>query len=156
MSISRCFTPPQPRRLPASLGFDLNSEPVRHQAIQRARDGNVVATAQNVQLRNPISGLRPGFLIMVPVYRAGASTDSVEARHRDIMGVVVGVFQTNAVIDAILATATLPQGVDLYLYPANAGADAMPLYVHGAPGGAGSSSRCPRHRWPGSAIGRGR
>jgi diguanylate cyclase (GGDEF)-like protein len=124
-------------KLPASLGFDLNSEPVRHQAIQRARDGNVVATAQNVQLRNPISGLRPGFLIMVPVYRAGASTDSVEARHRDIMGVVVGVFQTNAVIDAILATATLPQGVDLYLYPANAGADAMPLYVHGAPGRGG-------------------
>jgi hypothetical protein len=27
--------------------------------------------------------------------------------------------------------------VDLYLYPANAGADAMPLYVHGAPGRGG-------------------
>ncbi len=121
-------------KLPASLGFDLNSELVRHQAIQRTRDGNVVATAQNIQLRNPINGLRPGFLVMVPVYRASQPTGSVEARRRDILGIVVGVFQTNAVISAILTQATLPQDVDLYLYPANAGADAMPLYVHGAPG----------------------
>jgi len=121
-------------KLPASLGFDLDSEPVRHEAFQRARDGNIVATAQNVQLRNPISGLRPGFLIMVPVYRAGASTDSVEARHRAIKGIIVGVFQTNAVIDAILSQATLTQNVDLYLYPANAGTAGMPLYDHGAPG----------------------
>lgn len=39
---------------------------------------------------------------MVPVYRAGQPTDSVEARRRDIMGIVVGVFQTNAVIGVIL------------------------------------------------------
>ena len=37
-------------------------------------------------------------------------------------------------IDVILATATLPQSVDLYLYPADAGADSSPVYVRGAPG----------------------
>jgi hypothetical protein len=43
-------------KLPATLGMDLNSEPARSQAIQRARDGNMMATAQNVLLRNPIGG----------------------------------------------------------------------------------------------------
>ena len=31
-------------------------------------------------------------------------------------------------MDAILATATLPQDVDVYLYPAEANADAMPRF----------------------------
>ena len=37
-------------------------KPVRDEAIERARDGNSMATAQNVQLRNPIGGQRSGFL----------------------------------------------------------------------------------------------
>ena len=40
----------------ATLGTDLNSEPVRIEAIRRAREGNLMATAQGIQLRNPISG----------------------------------------------------------------------------------------------------
>ena len=45
----------------ATLGTDLNSEAVRSEAIRRARDGNIVATAQDIKLRNPIGGLRQGF-----------------------------------------------------------------------------------------------
>jgi len=44
------------------------------------------------------------------------------------------VFQTNAVMDAILSTATLPQDVNLYLYPAGVGTDAMPVYSRGVRG----------------------
>jgi CHASE1-domain containing sensor protein len=102
-------------KLSATLGMDLNSEPARSQAIQRARDGNMIATAQNVLLRNPIGGERPGFLVVVPVYREGMPTDSVEARRRNVLGIIVGAFQTGAVLDAILATAMLPRNVDLYL-----------------------------------------
>jgi hypothetical protein len=35
----------------------------------------------------------------------------------------LGVFQTQAVVDAILSAAALSQDFDLYLYPANAGAE---------------------------------
>jgi CHASE1-domain containing sensor protein len=77
-------------KLPATLGMDLNSEPARSQAIQRARDGNIMATAQNVLLRNPIGGDRWGFFVVVPVYRPGLPLDSVEARRRNILGVIVG------------------------------------------------------------------
>ena len=117
-----------------TLGMDLNSEPVRSRAIQRARDENAVAAAQNLTLRNPIGGIRRGFLFFDPVYKSGAPIVSKGQRHNNILGVVVGVFQTNAVMDAILSTATLPQDVNLYLYPAGADTDAMPVYSRGMRG----------------------
>ena len=116
----------------ATLGTDLNSEPVRSEAIRRAREGNIMATAQGIQLRNPISGLRDGFLALIPVYRHDAELDSVDERRRNTLGMIVGAFQTEAVFDAILDRATLPQNVDLYLYPAHSGPDAMPVYLRGA------------------------
>jgi diguanylate cyclase (GGDEF)-like protein len=118
----------------ATFGMDLNSEPVRSRAIQRARDENAVVAAQNLTLRNPIGGTRQGFLFFVPVYRSGLSIETQEERHNNILGVVVGVFQTSAVMDAILNTATLPQDVNLYLYPAGAETDAMPVYSRGMRG----------------------
>jgi CHASE1-domain containing sensor protein len=53
----------------ATPGTDLNSEPARAEAIRRAREGNIMSTAQGIQIRNPIGGLRDAFLAMIPVYR---------------------------------------------------------------------------------------
>lgn len=116
----------------ATLGTDLNSEPVRTEAIRRAREGNIMATAQGIQLRNPISGQREGFIALIPIYRHDAELNSVDERRQNTRGVIVGAFQIVAVLDGILARATLPQDVDLYLYPAHSGPDAMPVYVRGA------------------------
>ena len=116
----------------ATLGTDLNSEPVRTEAIRRAREGNLMATAQGIQLRNPISGQRDGFIALIPIYRHDAELNSVDERRRNTRGVIVGAFQIVAVLDGILARTTLPQDVDLYLYPAHSGPDAMPVYLRGA------------------------
>ena len=62
-------------RKSATLGTDLNSERVRSEAIARARDGIIMATAQNVQLRNPIGGQRSAFFGVLPVYRKGVPLD---------------------------------------------------------------------------------
>src|SRR5262249_15611714 len=86
----------------ATFGLDLNSEPVRSRAIQLARDNDLVATAQNILLRNPIDGSRLGFLYIAPVYRAGAPLATEEERHNNIRGVLIASFQTNAAIDSIL------------------------------------------------------
>jgi CHASE1-domain containing sensor protein len=115
----------------ATLGTDLNSEPRRSEAIRRARDGNMMATAQGIQLRNPIEGLRDGFLAVIPVYRHGTPLNSLDERRRNTLGVLVGGFQIKALFDAILADASLPQNVDLSLYPADAGPDALPVYLRG-------------------------
>jgi diguanylate cyclase (GGDEF)-like protein len=116
----------------ATLGTDLNSEPVRCQAIRRAREGNIMATAQGIRIRNPISGLRDAFLAFIPVYRHSADIESMEERRRNTLGVIAGAFLTATVFDTILTRANLPQNVDLYLYPADLGPDIMPVYVRGA------------------------
>src|SRR5262249_17458821 len=64
----------------ATLGMDLNSEPTRSRAIQFARDNDVVATAQDIMLRNPIGGARPGFFFVTPVYRTGAPIGTMQER----------------------------------------------------------------------------
>ncbi|HZP09087.1 bifunctional diguanylate cyclase/phosphodiesterase [Methyloceanibacter sp.] len=118
----------------ATFGMDLNSEPVRSRAIQYARDNDVVATAQDVMLRNPIAGSRLGFIYIAPVYRVGVPLDTQEQRHDNIRGVLVASFQTKAVIDSILAKAALPQSVSIYVYRSDDGAHAMPIYWRAAVG----------------------
>ena len=118
----------------ATTGTDLNSEAVRSDAINRARDGNTMATAQNIQLRKPIGGLRGGFFAVLPVYRKGVPTDSIEERRENTLGVIVGVFQTAAVFDSILDKAILAKTVDVYLFDAGAGTGAAPVFVRGAIG----------------------
>jgi len=114
----------------ATLGTDLASEAARSRAIHRAVDGDMMATAQNVQLRNPIEGKRAGFLVFLPVYKPGLPHDNVLTRRRNVQGVIAGAFQTSTVFDEILKKALLPQSVDLFIYPANVGEDAPPLYSH--------------------------
>lgn len=118
----------------ATFGTDLHSEAVRSRAIRRARDGDIMATAQGVQLRNPIGGKRPGFLVFLPIYKAGQPHDDVVSRRRNLEGVIAGVFQTDTIFDAILDTTVLPRTVDLYIYPPDAGKDAPPLYARAGDG----------------------
>jgi len=119
----------------ATFGTDLSSETVRRRAIARARDGDTMAAAQDIQLRNPISGKRAGFLVFLPVYKAGEPHDTVPSRRRNLEGVIAGVFQTDTIFDAILDKTVLPRNVDLYLYPANADQDAPSLYARAGDGG---------------------
>lgn len=89
-----------------------------------------MATVQGVQLRNPIGGLRDGFLALIPVYRRGAELNSLDERRCNTLAMVDGVFRT--VFGSILDHVTLPQNVDVYLYPAQSGPEAMPVYWRGA------------------------
>ncbi len=113
----------------ATFGTDLHYERARSSAIRRARDGDTMATAQNIQLRNPIGGKRPGFIAFLPVYKPGTLHDSIVSRRRNLEGVIAGAFQTSTVFDAILAQAVLPPSVDLFIYPSNNDQNAPPLYA---------------------------
>jgi diguanylate cyclase (GGDEF)-like protein len=115
--------------LGSTIGIDLNSEPLRRGAVERARDGDVMATASNIVLRLAADDRR-GFFVALPVYRQHLSHESVEERRRNILGILGGTFQIGAVIDAILANTSLPRDVDLYLYPEDAGTGGgAPIYM---------------------------
>ena len=63
----------------ATFGTDLASEQVRSRAIRRAVDGDMMATAQDIELRNPIDGKRAGFLVLL----AGLQARTASRQHRD-------------------------------------------------------------------------
>jgi diguanylate cyclase (GGDEF)-like protein len=116
----------------ATFGTDLNSEIVRRQAISRARDSNIMATAQNIWLRDPINGQRSGFLVFLPVYKQGASSEGLDERRRNTLGMVVGSFQIDALFNSILDRKMLPPDVSLRLYAADKVADTPAIYVREA------------------------
>ena len=119
-------------RAAPQLGMDLKTEPVRSEALQRARDSGGMATAQNVLLRAPEGGERRGFFVALPVYRSGVPHNDVAERRRNLLGILGGEFDAERMIDSILTKATLPRDVDLYVFPAHTDKSAMPVYIRGA------------------------
>ena len=115
------------------LGLDLDSEPARREALERARDGDRIATVADVRLREVAGGDRRGFFAALPIYRRGMPKQTVEDRRRNTLGVLGGTLQTVAVVDQILATAKHLGDVDLYLFAADAGAEGAPEFTRAFP-----------------------
>lgn len=118
----------------AAIGYDFNSNPIRREALIRARDsGDAAATASTYLITNQA----PGFLIVWPVYRVGAATDTVAARRASVTGFVLGVFRIHEMISVPLQhvpfsninisifddTLTTGSNQPFYVYSALAGAE---------------------------------
>jgi diguanylate cyclase (GGDEF)-like protein len=111
------------------LGVDLSSEPLRRAAIDRARDNDIMATAIEVNLREPAAG-KTGFFVALPVYRAALPHDTITTRRTNLRGILAGTFETKALIDQIMTSVALPLSVDFYLFPSPPAATVMPIYRH--------------------------
>ena len=74
-----------------ALGFDLASDPICWEAIERARDtGEPTGTALLSLVQDALPD--SGFLLMKPVYGHGLTPATVEERRRTFRGLAVGVF----------------------------------------------------------------
>jgi PAS domain S-box-containing protein len=83
------------------MGLDVGSEPVRREALERARDtGKVVATGP-IQLVNEEGG-QLNVLVFAPVYSAGDVPVTVEQRRREIRGYTTGAFRLGDLVEAAL------------------------------------------------------
>ena len=69
-----------PERL---FGLDAGSRPEAQAAMERARDTGLPSVSQPLTLYRDA---QPGFIVFVPVYRAGPALASVEARRRALAG----------------------------------------------------------------------
>jgi diguanylate cyclase (GGDEF)-like protein len=96
----------------AVLGLDLADRGYRQQALEYARDEDKLAASGNFTLQVG-SGDRRGFFAVLPVYRRGFPHDTVEDRRRNLVGFVQGVFETDAMLEAILGGISTP--VDLQI-----------------------------------------
>lgn len=113
-----------------AIGFDMFSDPVRRQAMERARDTSLPAASGRVRLiQEPDNDEeQPGFLIYAPVYRNGASLGSVEERRQALVGYVYSPYR----IDDFLGPITSARNdVTLQVYDGNEISGAA--FLHGTP-----------------------
>lgn len=86
-----------------AFGYDMFSEPVRKQAMERARDFDIAALSGKVTLvqetdENP----QAGTLMYVPVYRKGLHASTVEERRNSILGWIYSPYRMDDLMHGIL------------------------------------------------------
>lgn len=86
-----------------AFGYDMYSEPVRHEAMQRALDNGEPALSGKVQLMQENGkDVQPGVLIYVPIYKNGALTNTIKERQNNLQGWAYSPFRMNNMIAGIL------------------------------------------------------
>lgn len=98
-----------------AFGYDMFSDPVRREAMERARDTGQPALSKKVTLvQETVSGVQPGFLIYFPVYDSALPRDTVAARRAALIGFVYSPFRS---FDLIEGTFNVPgQIVEVELF----------------------------------------
>jgi PAS domain S-box-containing protein len=98
-----------------AFGYDMFSEPVRRAAMEAARDsGAAVATGRVTLVQEDTQNVQPGFLMYVPVYRAGLPRTSLEERRAAIAGWVYAPFRMNDLMRGLGGEHVSDLEVDIY------------------------------------------
>ncbi len=108
--------PPDVRNQRA-MGFDMFNEPVRREAMTRARDEGRPALSGRVVLVQEEPGQlnEPGFLLYVPVYRGGGAPTTVAERQAALVGFVFSPFRAGDLFAGVFGSETDPRvGFEVY------------------------------------------
>ncbi len=102
-----------------AFGYDMFSEPVRREAMERARDtGKASATGKVTLVQETNHGVQNGFLMYVPVYQGDAPPTSVAERRARLFGYVYAPFRMNDLMGGILERRDLSD-IQLNIYDGN-------------------------------------
>lgn len=85
-----------------ALGYDMYTDPLRRDAMERARDSGLPVLSGKVMLAQDESDAEPGFIIYLPVYRDRRADGNVEQRRASLIGHVFTVFRANDLLRDIL------------------------------------------------------
>lgn len=98
-----------------AFGFDMFSEPIRREAMQRAMETGQATVSGLVQLKQG-DGKSPaaGFLIYLPVYKTGVDLNSVDSRRQAIRGFVFSPFFASDLMQNVLGNEKIPLHFELY------------------------------------------
>jgi PAS domain S-box-containing protein len=89
------------------LGFDMLSEAIRRQAIERSLESGDASLSGPVVLRQEIDvNVQQGVLLFLPVFRPGVPLNTVEQRRAALLGTVHGAFRSHDLIEGILGSQT--------------------------------------------------
>lgn len=98
-----------------AVGYDMYSEAVRREAMDRARDSGKPALSGRVQLVfEEAPDIQPGFLVYLPVYRNGWPVSTVEERRRALFGFINSAFRARDFLGTLLRGAHSDVELDLF------------------------------------------
>lgn len=111
------YLEPLDRRNLAAIGYDMFSEPVRREAMERARDTGAPAASGKVTLVQEIDPRhqQAGFLIYMPFYGWRDTPQTVEERRAAIQGFVYSPFRADDLLRGTLGHGGRPM-VDFEVY----------------------------------------
>ena len=100
----------------AALGFDMSTNPVRAEAMARARDRGRPSASGPVTLVQEIdSQKQPGFLIYTPVYLTGRTPVTLAQRRNSLLGHIYAPFRTGDLLRGIFGSQERPEiGFEIY------------------------------------------
>ncbi|WP_228893724.1 CHASE domain-containing protein [Pseudoduganella aquatica] len=97
-----------------ALGFDLQSEPVRRAALQRAAESGELATSGRVTLVQAGAAGRAGFLMFVPIFRAGAPVATPAERRQAVEHYVYAAFQMDDLMRGVFPTPVSKVALEIF------------------------------------------
>lgn len=103
---------PTPATPSANFGMDFGTDPIRGDAIRKARQEGKLIITQPTQL---IGTDELGFIAFQPVFQGGQDTSTVEGRQAAFIGVINGVFQAQRFFDDMFSKGSLFQTLQFTL-----------------------------------------
>ena len=102
---------PLERRNEKALGYDMFSDPVRREAMEKARDTGLPVASGRINLiqEMDVQEKHPGFLICAPVYRQGQKTSNETERRQALVGFVYSPFRADDFMKEIVPAEVLNQ-----------------------------------------------
>ncbi|PKQ63786.1 hypothetical protein BZG02_07095 [Labilibaculum filiforme] len=86
-----------------AFGYDMMTEPVRRNAMERARDEDIAALSGKVLLvQETDTDVQAGNLMYVPVYKKGMPTTNLKERRAAIIGWIYSPYRMNDLVRGIL------------------------------------------------------
>jgi len=98
----------------SELGLDMSSDPERCAAAETAQNTGLAALSGPVELADGNGVSRAGVVMLLPVYRRGAPTDTPEERESNIQGWVYARFIIEELVRAVLTNQFPGLAVDLF------------------------------------------
>ena len=127
------YLQPMDERNQTALGYDMHTEPVRREAMDRAwSEGGVAASGRVTLVQETDPRGQSGFLIYIPVYRGGTVPSSHEARRRSLLGFVYAPLRVADLVAG--ARGTGERQLDYELFDTSASSTAALLRATREPG----------------------
>lgn len=113
-----------------AFGYDMYSEPVRREAMDRARmTGKPAASSKVTLVQESGAERQAGFLLYLPVYHADAPSGTQSERQNNLLGWVYAPFRMNDLLSGI--SNTEQKEIDLVIYDGELISPAARLFASG-------------------------